>query len=205
MGFIDFLGDNLVQFWEYTGFANCTLPHLAMILVGLFFIYLAIKKNFEPMLLVPIGFGILIGNIPFKIDAGLEVGIYEEGSVLNILYQGVSAGWYPPLVFLGIGAMTDFSSLIANPKLMLVGAAAQFGIFGAYMVALATSAISITFSSLMVRMYARLLWLLVLLPIKLVQSPLSVEPMVLRLYSFHRNWRRILWGPLRFRHILIWP
>ena len=72
MGFIDFLGDNLVQFWEYTGFANCTLPHLAMILVGLFFIYLAIKKNFEPMLLVPIGFGILIGNIPFKIDAGLE-------------------------------------------------------------------------------------------------------------------------------------
>ena len=137
MGFIDFLGDNLVQFWEYTGFANCTLPHLAMILVGLFFIYLAIKKNFEPMLLVPIGFGILIGNIPFKIDAGLEVGIYEEGSVLNILYQGVSAGWYPPLVFLGIGAMTDFSSLIANPKLMLVGAAAQFGIFGAYMVALA--------------------------------------------------------------------
>ena len=137
MGFIDFLGDNLVQFWEYTGLANCTLPHLAMILVGLFFIYLAIKKNFEPMLLVPIGFGILIGNIPFKIDAGLEVGIYEEGSVLNILYQGVSAGWYPPLVFLGIGAMTDFSSLIANPKLMLVGAAAQFGIFGAYMVALA--------------------------------------------------------------------
>ena len=137
MGFIDFLGDNLVQFWEYTGFANCTLPHLAMIVVGLFFIYLAIKKNFEPMLLVPIGFGILIGNIPFKIDAGLEVGIYEEGSVLNILYQGVSAGWYPPLVFLGIGAMTDFSSLIANPKLMLVGAAAQFGIFGAYMVALA--------------------------------------------------------------------
>ena len=126
----------MVQFWEYTGFANCTLPHLAMILVGLFFIYLAIKKNFEPMLLVPIGFGILIGNIPFKIDAGLEVGIYEEGSVLNILYQGVSAGWYPPLVFLGIGAMTDFSSLIANPKLMLVGAAAQFGIFGAYMIAL---------------------------------------------------------------------
>ena len=136
MGFIDFLGDNLVQFWEYTGFANCTLPHLAMILVGLFFIYLAIKKNFEPMLLVPIGFGILIGNIPFKIDAGLEVGIYEEGSVLNILYQGVSAGWYPPLVFLGIGAMTDFSSLIANPKLMLVGAAAQFGIFGAYFLAI---------------------------------------------------------------------
>ncbi|MDE6370119.1 MAG: sodium ion-translocating decarboxylase subunit beta, partial [Duncaniella sp.] len=65
-----------------------------------------------------------------------EIGIYEEGSVLNILYNGVSAGWYPPLIFLGIGAMTDFSALIANPKLMLIGAAAQFGIFGAYMVAL---------------------------------------------------------------------
>ena len=89
------------------------------------------------MLLVPIGFGILIGNIPFNGTAGLEIGIYEEGSVLNILYNGVSAGWYPPLIFLGIGAMTDFSALIANPKLMLVGAAAQFGIFGAYMVALA--------------------------------------------------------------------
>ncbi len=137
MGFTDFLVDNLVQFWEFTGFANCTGSHLVMILVGLFFLFLAIKKDFEPMLLVPIGFGILIGNIPFKIDAGLEIGIYEEGSVLNILYQGVKTGWYPPLVFLGIGAMTDFSSLIANPKLMLVGAAAQFGIFGAYMVALA--------------------------------------------------------------------
>ncbi len=69
-------------------------------------------------------------------DAGLKVGIYEEGSVLNILYQGVTSGWYPPLIFLGIGAMTDFSALISNPKLMLIGAAAQFGIFGAYMIAL---------------------------------------------------------------------
>ncbi len=137
MGFINFLTDNLAQFWEFTGFANCTVPHLIMIVVGLFFLFLAIKKDFEPMLLVPIGFGILIGNIPFNLDAGLEIGIYEEGSVLNILYQGVKTGWYPTLVFLGIGAMTDFSSLIANPKLMLIGAAAQFGIFGAYMVALA--------------------------------------------------------------------
>ena len=88
------------------------------------------------MLLIPIGFGILIGNIPFNMDAGLKVGIYEEGSVLNILYQGVTSGWYPPLIFLGIGAMTDFSALISNPKLMLIGAAAQFGIFGAYMIAL---------------------------------------------------------------------
>ena len=135
--FLSFMGNNLADFWEYTGFAQATGQHLIMILVGLFFLWLAIKKNFEPLLLVPIGFGILIGNIPFKADAGLEIGIYEEGSVLNILYQGVKTGWYPPLVFLGIGAMTDFSALISNPKLMLVGAAAQFGIFGAYMVALA--------------------------------------------------------------------
>ena len=137
VSFLSFISDNLADFWGYTGFANATYQHLIMILVGLFFLFLAIKKNFEPMLLIPIGFGILIGNIPFKIDAGLEVGIYEEGSVLNILYQGVKTGWYPPLVFLGIGAMTDFSALISNPKLMLVGAAAQFGIFGAYMIALA--------------------------------------------------------------------
>ena len=137
VSFLSFIGNNLADFWEYTGFANATSGHLIVILVGLFFLFLAIKKNFEPMLLIPIGFGILIGNIPFKIDAGLEVGIYEEGSVLNILYQGVKTGWYPPLVFLGIGAMTDFSALISNPKLMLVGAAAQFGIFGAYMIALA--------------------------------------------------------------------
>ena len=135
--FGDFLWQNVQQFWHFTGFYNATWQHLVMLAVGLFFIWLAIKKDFEPMLLVPIGFGILIGNIPFNTTAGLEIGIYEEGSVLNILYNGVSAGWYPPLIFLGIGAMTDFTALIANPKLMLVGAAAQFGIFGAYMVALA--------------------------------------------------------------------
>ena len=134
--FINFLGNNLADFWTYTGFANATVGHIVMILVGLGFIYLAVAKEFEPMLLIPIGFGILIGNIPFNMDAGLKVGIYEEGSVLNILYQGVTSGWYPPLIFLGIGAMTDFSALISNPKLMLIGAAAQFGIFGAYMIAL---------------------------------------------------------------------
>ena len=136
MNFGDFLMQNLHQFWQLTGFYNSTWENFVMLAVGLFFIWLAIKKDFEPMLLVPIGFGILIGNVPFNTMAGLEIGIYEEGSVLNILYNGVSAGWYPPLIFLGIGAMTDFSALIANPKLMLIGAAAQFGIFGAYMVAL---------------------------------------------------------------------
>ncbi|MDR2512034.1 MAG: sodium ion-translocating decarboxylase subunit beta [Bacteroidales bacterium] len=125
----------MVQFMEYTSFFNFTWGHAAMILVGLLFIYLAIAKEFEPMLLIPIGFGIIIGNIPFF--PGLQIGIYEQGSVLNILYHGVKNGWYPPLIFLGIGAMTDFSALISNPKLMLIGAAAQLGIFGAYMAALA--------------------------------------------------------------------
>lgn len=134
--FGDFIINNLLDFWTYTGFANASAGHFIMIAIGLVFIYLAVKHEFEPMLLIPIGFGILIGNIPFNMDAGLQVGIYEENSVLNTLYQGVTTGWYPPLIFLGIGAMTDFSSLISNPKLLLIGAAAQFGIFAAYMTAL---------------------------------------------------------------------
>lgn len=133
-GFLTFVQEQLGQFVEYTAFANFTWGHLAMIGVGLLFIYLAIAKEFEPMLLIPIGFGIIIGNIPFY--PGLKIGVYESGSVLNILYDGVQNGWYPPLIFLGIGAMTDFSALISNPKLMLVGAAAQFGIFFAYSAAL---------------------------------------------------------------------
>jgi len=133
-GFSSFMSESLETFWNFTGFANCQWGNIIMLLVGMFFIWLAIKKNFEPLLLVPIGFGILIGNIPFQ--EGMEIGIYEEGSVLNILYSGVRYGWYPPLIFLGIGAMTDFSALLANPKLMIIGAAAQFGIFGAYMIAL---------------------------------------------------------------------
>ena len=127
--------DNLVQFWQFTGFANCNIQYIIMILIGILFVYLGIKKEWEPLLLVPIGFGIIIGNIP--LFPGLQVGIYEEGSVMNILYQGVQRGFYPPLIFLGIGAMTDFSALISNPKLLLIGAAAQFGIFGAYAIALA--------------------------------------------------------------------
>ena len=126
--------NNLIQFWQYTGFANCNLQYLIMIAIGILFIFLAIRFDWEPMLLIPIGFGMLIGNIP--LFAGLNVGVYEEGSVFNILYQGVQRGFYPPLIFLGIGAMTDFSALISNPKLLLIGAAAQFGIFGAYALAL---------------------------------------------------------------------
>ena len=137
MSFTEFIISNFNEFLTYTGFSNATIPNLIMIAVGAFFIWLAIRKDFEPLLLVPIGLGIILGNIPFRADAGLEIGLYEDNSVLNIFYQGVRQGWYPPLVFLGIGAMTDFSALIANPKLILIGAAAQFGIFGAYMFALA--------------------------------------------------------------------
>lgn len=136
MSFTEFIVSNFNEFLSYTGFANATWGNIIMILVGCFFLWLAIKKDFEPLLLVPIGLGIVLGNIPFR-AAGLEIGLYEDNSVLNIFYQGVRQGWYPPLIFLGIGAMTDFSSLIANPKLILIGAAAQFGIFGAYMAALA--------------------------------------------------------------------
>lgn len=126
----------LKQFYEYTGFAHVTWKHLIMIVVGLFFLYLAIKFDYEPLLLVPIGTGIIIGNIPFMQDAGMQIGIYEEGSVMNYLYFGVLKGVYPPLIFLGIGAMTDFSSLISNPRLMLLGAAAQVGIFATFLGAL---------------------------------------------------------------------
>ncbi|MCH5176605.1 MAG: sodium ion-translocating decarboxylase subunit beta [Prevotellaceae bacterium] len=133
---LNFIGQKFADFLTYTGFANVEWANIIMILVGAFFIWLAIKKDFEPLLLIPIGLGIILGNIPFK-AAGLEIGLYEDNSVLNFFYQGVRQGWYPPLIFLGIGAMTDFSALIANPKLMLIGASAQFGIFGAYIIALA--------------------------------------------------------------------
>ena len=209
----DRLKEGLRNFWLLTGFRNCKLGNLIMILVGILFIFLAIRFEFEPMLLIPIGTGIICGNIPFfqgsgisfadamanlqgMVDAGtlsfdidtakallvaifgdnpgdkhmvlseaiksvehlnmadygltnhdiesvkglmssvfesgelnLQTGLYQKGSVLNYLYFGVTSGVYPPLIFLGIGAMTDFSSLIANPKLMILGAAAQLGVF----------------------------------------------------------------------------
>ncbi len=121
--------DGFFQFLGYSGFANVTVGNLIMIAAGLAFLWLAMVKNYEPLLLVPIGFGIIVGNIPFLQNAGMEIGIYEEGSVMNYLYYGVVKGIYPPLIFLGIGAMTDFSALISNPKLVLLGAAAQVGIF----------------------------------------------------------------------------
>jgi len=128
----------LLKFWEFTGFANASFGHIIMLFVGLIFIFLAIRFNYEPLLLIPIGVGILIGNIPMfqAVDFNLKLGIYEPGSVMNILYGGVVQGWFPPLIFLGIGAMTDCSSLISNPRLMLLGAAAQFGVFTTFLLAL---------------------------------------------------------------------
>jgi oxaloacetate decarboxylase beta subunit len=98
-----------------------------MILVGGVFLFLGIAKKYEPLLLVPIAFGIIVGNIPFF--KGFGIGIYEDNSVFHYLYFGVTTGIYPSIVFLGLGAMTDFSSLLAQPKLMLLGAAAQMGVF----------------------------------------------------------------------------
>jgi len=126
--------DFLTKFLSGTGFANVELGNFIMLIVGSTFLYLAIKKDYEPLLLVPIGFGILIGNIPMPegyslITPQFMTGATEPSTVMEYLYLGVIRGFYPPLIFLGIGALTDFSSLIAAPRLMLLGAAAQFGIF----------------------------------------------------------------------------
>ncbi len=214
---LDHVGEGLYSFWQFTGFRNCTRGNLIMILVAFVFIFLAVKYDFEPMLLIPIGVGIIIGNIPFIQDSytfdlqgamaslskieiqgnltfdlteaqkfmvglfagqgemnctqalehfhsmtpeqlsaflpagmdptapntvkffdnlisqvfnmNIQTGVYQKGSVLNYLYFGVRQGIYPPLIFLGIGAMTDFSSLISQPRLMILGAAAQLGVF----------------------------------------------------------------------------
>jgi carboxybiotin decarboxylase len=126
---VDF-SSGLLRFITSSGFAHLDYRFMIMILVGIVLVYLAIAKKFEPLLLLPIGFGIIVGNIPFA--RGMEIGIYEEGSVLNYLYQGVIKGIYPPIIFLGIGAMTDFSAMLSKPRLILLGAAAQVGIFLAF-------------------------------------------------------------------------
>ncbi len=117
-----------------TGFANMTWGNLIMILIGCVAIYLAIVKKYEPLLLLPIGFGVIVGNMPYM--AGLPIGVYDKGSVFSLFYLGVTSGIFPPLIFLGIGALTDFSTLISSPKSLLLGAAAQVGIFGTYLGAL---------------------------------------------------------------------
>ena len=125
----------LIQFLTNTGFYLADYRNFIMIGIGCLFVYLAIAKEYEPLLLLPIGFGVLVGNVPFF--KGFGLGIYEDNSVLHYLYFGVTSGLYPSIVFLGLGAMTDFSSLLARPKLMLLGAAAQMGIFFTLLCALA--------------------------------------------------------------------
>ncbi len=121
--------DMLINFFEQSGFALLAQNwgNVVMIVIGCVFIYLAIAKEYEPLLLLPIGFGAVVGNIPYI--EGMALGVYDDGSVLRYLYMGVTQGIYPPLIFLGIGAMTDFSTMLSNPKLVLLGAAAQMGIF----------------------------------------------------------------------------
>ena len=108
-----------------TGLSMITVKQIIMIIIALSLLYLAIKKQYEPYLLLPISFGMLLANLPAVANEGLM----EKGGLLYYLYQGVKLGIYPPLIFLAIGASTDFGPLIANPKSLLLGAAAQFGIF----------------------------------------------------------------------------
>jgi len=118
---------NFQSFLHNTGFAHLEIGNVAMILIGIIFIYLAVTKDYEPLLLIPIGLGVIVGNVPpIK---GMLLSVYDQGSVLYYLYFGVTKGIYPPLIFLGIGAMLDFSTMLSNPKLILLGAAAQIGIF----------------------------------------------------------------------------
>ncbi len=118
----------ILNFFETTSLVGLmgNWQSLLMMGIGLVFITLGIVKNYEPLLLVPIGFGVLIGNI------STTLGVYDSGTVMHYIYFGVKSGIFPPLIFLGIGAMTDFSTLISNPKLILLGAAAQFGIFATF-------------------------------------------------------------------------
>ena len=122
----------IVDFCRSSGLYALDLKSIIMLVIACVLLYLAIKKDFEPYLLIPIAFGMLLANLPL---GGLSS--YDEGGLLYYLYQGVKLGIYPPLIFLGVGASTDFGPLIANPKSMILGAAAQFGIYFAFLGALA--------------------------------------------------------------------
>ncbi|MEC4727001.1 sodium ion-translocating decarboxylase subunit beta [Shewanella sp. D64] len=115
--------EGLIAFWSESGIANFTGGQLLMMGVGALLLYLSIVRKFEPLLLLPIGFGAILANIP-------NGGFTEEGGILYFAYHvGIETGVFPLLIFMGVGAMTDFGALIANPKMLLLGAAAQFGIF----------------------------------------------------------------------------
>ncbi|WKJ88638.1 sodium ion-translocating decarboxylase subunit beta [Methylomonas montana] len=126
--------ENLRLLWESTGIYNVTGPQVVMMAVGFLLLYLAIKKGFEPLLLLPIGFGAVLSNIPVA-------GMIEEGGILYYMYGGIKAGVFPLLIFMGVGAMTDFGPMLANPKTLFLGAAAQFGIFATLFGALALNVI----------------------------------------------------------------
>lgn len=126
--------ENLKLLWESTGLYNFTGPQAIMMAVGFLLLYLAIKKGFEPLLLLPIGFGAILSNIPVA-------GMIDEGGILYFMYGGIKAGVFPLLIFMGVGAMTDFGPMLANPKTLFLGAAAQFGIFATLFGALALNAV----------------------------------------------------------------
>lgn len=126
--------ENLISLWQSTGIYNFTAGQVFMMLIGFLLLFLAIKKGFEPLLLLPIGFGAILSNIPVA-------GISQEGGLLYFLYYGIKLGIFPLLIFMGVGAMTDFGPMLANPKTLLLGAAAQFGIFASLLGALALNAI----------------------------------------------------------------
>lgn len=128
--------DSISELIASSGLVNMTLQEMIVVILALILIYLAVRKNYEPYLLIPIGFGMLLANLPL---AGLMNPPTAEsaGGLLYYLYQGVSLGIFPPLIFLCLGAGTDFGPLIANPKTLLLGGAAQFGIFAAFFGALA--------------------------------------------------------------------
>jgi oxaloacetate decarboxylase beta subunit len=126
--------ENIMTLWQSTGLYNFTLAQAFMMLIGFLLLFLAIKKGFEPLLLLPIGFGAILSNIPVA-------GIADEGGILHYLYLGIKTGVFPLLIFMGVGAMTDFGPMLANPKTLFLGAAAQFGIFATLLGALALNAV----------------------------------------------------------------
>ena len=125
---MDYIGNTLKNLADQTGFASLELGNFIMILVACFFLYLAIRKGFEPLLLIPISFGMLLANI--------FPDIIQEGGLLHYFYLLDEWAILPSLIFMGVGAMTDFGPLIANPMSFLLGAAAQFGIYAAYFLAI---------------------------------------------------------------------
>lgn len=128
--------DSIKELIVTSGFMNMTIQELIVVILSLILIYLAVSKNYEPYLLIPIGFGMLLANLPLTGLMDIPTAT-SNGGLLYYLYQGVSLGIFPPLIFLCLGAGTDFGPLIANPKTLLLGGAAQFGIFAAFFGALA--------------------------------------------------------------------